>query len=184
MTRFPLLAVVVLLSACGADERFLAAPQVITTERVASRFSSIEVREVSLPTHASSEEIYVEAEAGELARSKLLWADDPTRAVTLALTRNLTEITGARVAPEPWPFDAFPAARVDVRVERFLSTADGTLTLAGQYFVADLDGRGRDRSRLFSLSVPMAVDASPAVIAGARARLVSDLALTIAKDGL
>lgn len=183
MKRLAFLALTV-LAGCAAEDRFISAPQVTATERVASRFSSIEVREVSLPTHASSEEIYVEAEGGGLAVSELLWADDPTRAVTLALSRNLAEITGARVAPEPWPFDAYPAARVDVRVERFLSQADGMLVLAGQYFVADLDGRGRDRARLFSLSAPLANDLTPSAAAEARARLVSELALKIARDGL
>lgn len=183
MKRLAFLALTV-LAGCAAEDRFISAPQVTATERVASRFSSIEVREVSLPTHASSEEIYVEAEGGGLAVSELLWADDPTRAVTLALSRNLAEITGARVAPEPWPFDAYPAARVDVRVERFLSQADGMLVLAGQYFVADLDGRGRDRARLFSLSAPLANDLTPSTAAEARARLVSELALKIARDGL
>ncbi|MEQ9041139.1 MAG: PqiC family protein [Silicimonas sp.] len=183
MKRLAFLALTV-LAGCAAEDRFISAPQVTATERVASRFSSIEVREVSLPTHASSEEIYVEAEGGGLAVSELLWADDPTRAVTLALSRNLAEITGARVAPEPWPFDAYPAARVDVRVERFLSQADGMLVLAGQYFVADLDGRGRDRARLFSLSAPLANDLTPSAAAEARARLVTELALKIARDGL
>jgi uncharacterized lipoprotein YmbA len=178
------LIALVFLAACGAEERLLPAPQVASVERVASRYASIEVREVSLPAHASSEEIYIEAEGGGLTVSDLLWADDPTRAVTLALSRNLAEITGARVAPEPWPFDAFPAARVDVRVERFLSTANGTLSLAGQYFVADLDGRGRDRARLFSLTTTLPADASPTAVAEARARLISELAVTIAKDGL
>ena len=183
MTRLALIALV-FLTACGAEERFIAAPQVVATERVPSRFASIEVREVSLPTYASSEKIYVEADGGALAISELLWADDPTRAVTLALSRNLAEITGARVAPEPWPFDSFPAARVDVRVERFISTADGALVLAGQYFVADMDGEGRDRARLFSLSAPLSGAVTPAAAAEARARLVTELALRIARDGL
>ena len=174
----------VALAGCGSQDRFIAAPQVTATERVASRFSSIEVREVSLPTHASSEEIYVEAEGGGLAASDLLWADDPTRAVTLALSRNLAEITGARVAPEPWPFDGYPAARVDVRVERFLSQADGTLVLAGQYFVADMEGQGRDRARLFRFSNNLSGDVTASGAAEARAGLVRDLALRIAKDGL
>lgn len=183
MKRLAFIAVVA-LGGCGAEERFIAAPQVVATEKVPSRFSSVEVREVSLPTHASSEEIYIEAEGGGLALSELLWADDPTRAVTLALSRNLAEITGARVAPEPWPFDAFPAARVDVRVERFLSQADGTLVLAGQYFVADLDGAGRDRARLFNLSASLGAEVSSVATAEARARLVRDLAVRIARDGL
>lgn len=182
--RHAILLPLALLAACGAQDRFIAAPQVQIAEHVHSRFSSIEVREVSLPTHAASEEIYVEVEGGALTASDLLWADDPTRAVTLALARNLSEITGARIAPEPWPFDAYPAARVDVRVERFLATPDGLLTLSGQYFVADLEGQGRDRSRLFTLTAPLPLDATPAAGADARARLVADLALKIARDGL
>lgn len=179
-----ILAPLFLLAACGAPDMFLASPQIATTERVASRFATIELREVSLPAHAASEEIYLEAEGGGLAASELLWADDPTRAVTLALSRNLSEITGARIAPEPWPFDAYPAARVDVRVERFLTSADGLLTLSGQYFVADLEGLGRDRSRLFTLSHQIESLATPAAEAEVRARLVADLALLIARDGL
>lgn len=172
------------LAACGADDRFIATPQVAATERIPSRFSSIEVREVSLPAYAASEEIFIQDTSGGLVASELLWADDPTRAVTLALARNLAEITGVRVAPEPWPFDAYPAARVDVRVERFLTAPDGALTLAGQYFVADIDGRGRDRARLFDLSQPLDPSASATAAAEARARLVTALALMIAKDGL
>lgn len=179
-----LLIALMFLAGCGEGERLLPAPQVGAAERVASRFASIEVREVSLPAHAASEEIYVEAEGGGLTASELLWADDPTRAVTLAMSRNLAEITGARVAPEPWPFDGFPAARVDVRVERFLSSQAGVLTLAGQYFVADLESGERDRARLFSLTAPLASTATPAAAAEARARLVAELALKIARDGL
>ena len=83
MKRLAIFAAIV-LAGCGAEDRFIAAPQVQATEKVPSRYSSIEVREVSLPTHASSEEIYVEAEGGGLTASDLLWADDPKRAVTRA----------------------------------------------------------------------------------------------------
>jgi uncharacterized protein len=173
-----------LLSACAGEEVLVSAPRVEAVERVASRFASVEVMQVSLPSHASDEVVYVEGEDGALVASDLLWADDPTRAITLALSRNLTEITGARIAPEPWPFDGFPAARVDVRVERFLTTEGGTLTLSGQYFVADLDGQNRDRARLFSLSAPLGPEATVMSASTARGQLVADLALLIARDGL
>ena len=183
--RTPLaLALVALLAACGGPDRLLPTPQTTATERVASRFASIEVLEVSLPTYAAGEEIVVEAGGGALETSDLLWADDPTRAVTLALTRNLTEVTGARVAPQPWPFDSFPDARVDVRVEQFLATRDGTIRLSGQYFVADMDGRGRDRARLFSLATPIVSEAGVTDAIAARGKLIADLAVMIAKDGL
>ncbi|MBT8424506.1 MAG: PqiC family protein [Silicimonas sp.] len=173
-----------LLTACGGDERFIASPQVTPTERVSSRFASVELREVSLPEYAAREEIYVETAEGSLTASDLFWADNPTRAVTLALSRNLAEITRVPVAPEPWPFDATPDGRVDVRVERFLRAPDGSLVLTGQYFVADMAGRGRDKARLFTLSEPLPDGAPPAVAATARARLVAALAVRIAKDGL
>ena len=99
-------------------------------------------------------------------------------------SRALTEITGARVAPSPWPFDSFPAARVDVRVERLLADETGRLTLSGQYFVADLDSRSRDRAQLFDLSTPIAEGTGLTGLLAARSRLVGDLAVLIARDGL
>lgn len=182
----PTLALVLLatVAACSGPDRLLPTPQTVAVERVASRFSSIEVLEVSLPTYAAGEEIVVEVVGGGLEASDLLWADDPTRAVTLALSRNLAEVTGARVAPQPWPFDSFPSARVDVRVEQFLTAADGTIRLSGQYFVADMDGQGRDRSRLFSLSTPFTNEDGINGAVVARGKLVADLAVLIARDGL
>lgn len=182
--KYVALFALALLTACGGEDRFIAAPQVTPAERVKSRFASVELREVSLPEYAAREEIYVETADGALVASDLFWADDPTRAVTLALSRNLAEITGRPVAPEPWPFDALPDGRVDVRIERFLRAPDGSLLLTGQYFVADMAGRGRDRARLFSLTEPLTTDALPAEAARARARLVAALAVKIATDGL
>lgn len=183
MTRLLIIFSALLLTACGAEERRVAAPPVVVDERVASRFGSVEVLEVSLPTSAAGEEIMIEDADGALILTELLWADDPARAMTLQLTRNLTEITGATIAPEPWPFDGFAAARLDVRVERFVAGPTGAVTLSGQYFVADLDGRGRDRARLFSLTTQTSgLTVSDA--ARARSALVADLALLIARDGL
>ncbi|MEL6550128.1 MAG: ABC-type transport auxiliary lipoprotein family protein [Pseudomonadota bacterium] len=169
-----------LLAACSEDQ-FVQAPQVEATERIRTSFSSIEVREVSLPSYASGEEIAVSS-GGAIVFSEALWADDPTRAVTLALARNLKEITGARVASEPWPFDSFPAARVDVRVEEFI-ISNGVVRLAGQYFVADQEGRGRDHAHLFDLSRPIA-GASAAAAGAGRSALIADLAREIARDAL
>ncbi|MXQ06882.1 hypothetical protein GQ651_03385 [Alphaproteobacteria bacterium GH1-50] len=172
------------LTACGPSDTFYTAPQTEVTERIPSRYSSIEVLEVSLPLYASGEDVLVQSTGGTLQAGENLWADDPTRAVTLSLTRALTEITGARVAPSPWPFDSFPAARVDVRVERLLADESGRLNLSGQYFVADLDSRARDRARLFDLSTPVSDPANLSELLAARSRLVGDLAVMIARDGL
>ena len=181
MRLLMLLPFTLLLSACGGQETLVTTPQVTVAERVSTSFRSIEVLDVSLPTYAAGEEIPVNT-GGVLVLSDALWADDPTRAVTLALARNLKEITGARVAPEPWPFDGFASARVDVRVEELVIEGE-VLKLSGQYFVADLDGRGRDHAHLFSLTTPV-VDRSAATLGAARATLVADLARDIAQQGL
>ena len=180
MRALPLFAALI-LSACSSPEVLIPAPQVSVVERIPTRFASVEVLEESLPAYAASAEIAL-ADGLSLTPSGTLWADDPTRAVTLALARNLKEATGARVTPEPWPFDEFPAAQVDVRVED-LRVVEGALKLSGQYFVADLEGRGRDHAHLFSLETPL-LEESPAAAAAGRAVLFAELARLIAQDGL
>lgn len=169
------------LAACGGNETLIPSPEVTVNERIRTGFASIEVLEVSLPDYATGDEIALEAD-GALKLSNALWADDPTRAVTLGLSRNLTEITGARVAPEPWPFDRSASARIDVRVEQLL-VMEGQMQMSGQYFVTDLDGRGRDHAHLFDLSVPLNTVSAQTAAEG-RAQLVASLAQTIARDGL
>lgn len=181
MKRTFTLLTALLLTACGGNETLITAPEVKVTERVSTSFRSIEVLEVSLPDYATGDEVALEND-GSLSLSRALWADDPTRAVTLGLSRNLTEITGKTVAPEPWPFESPAAARVDVRVEQML-VSDGAMMMSGQYFVTDLDGRGRDHAHLFELSVPMET-VNPQTAATGRANLVAALASKIAKDGL
>lgn len=178
--RLPILFIL-FLGACSGPDQLVTQPTVTVTERMRSSFSSLEVVDVSLPTYAAGESIPI-SEGGLLVVSDLLWADDPTRAVTLALSRNLKEITGARVAPEPWPFDGFADGRVDVRVEEFL-VAGGLLRMSGQYFVVDLDDRGRDHAHLFDISTPLP-EFSPAAAAQGRAQIIADLAREIARDGL
>ena len=168
-------------AACGSPDQFIASPKLVAEEKIPARFASIEVSEVSLPTYAARSEV-TSSDAGVLVLSETLWADEPTRAMTLALSRHLAEITGARVASDPWPFDGFPAARVEVRVEDLIVDAE-TLRLSGQYFVVDLDGRGRDHAHLFDLATPLTTG-DPSAVAQARAQTVLDLATSIARDAL
>lgn len=180
----PFLLTAVIVSACsGAPDQRIAVPKagVGATQNIAYR--SVALREVSLPSYAASEEIYVADETGLLNSTEgLLWADDPSRAVTLELTRYLSQITRARVASEPWPFAGYPEAEVELRIEDMLAHADGTFRLSGQYFVSS--ETGRDRARLFDLTVPIEGDATAADIAAARGQAVRDLAVAIARDGL
>lgn len=172
------------LGACGAAPELypVTPPKVTQTQKIA--FRAVEVRNVSLPTYASATEIAIEDAEGKLVLdSAVQWADSPERAVALELTRHLAGLSGARVASEPWPFEAFPDARLDVRFESLIARTDGQFLAIGQYFVSVADG-GRERSGLFDLAVAFDPEGGPQAIAAARGQVIFDLALYIARNGL
>lgn len=174
-----------LLTACGADpERFAVAPPA-QIESIRIGFSSVEVRDVSLPTYAASDEISVQGADGRLVSSSgVLWADAPERAVAMELSQNLARMTGRRIAAEPWPFEAFPNARLELRFSELVATVDGRFKASGQYFVAVREEIGRERSGLFDQSVAFDPEGGPAAIAAARGELILNLAKFIARNGL
>ncbi|TCP41827.1 PqiC family protein [Rhodovulum marinum] len=179
------LALAALLAACSASPARYTVPEVeVAGPRVPSIYGTVALREVALPAYAASEEIHFRGPDGALASAPdVLWADDPTRAITGDLARALGRITGATVAAEPWPFFDRPAATVEIRVSDMLAEADGRFRLTGQYFVAPETGR-RTRSGSFALEAPIAAPGGPAPIAAARGQAVRDLATLIARDGL
>ncbi len=191
MKTLALLPLGLILVACagGPDVR-IAVPTVVTQERVGISYRSVEVRDITLPTYAEQEDIFVETADGTVTASENIWADDPRRAATLEFSRALRAITGARVASEPWPFQDYADATVEVRVEEFVASVRGEFRVTGQYFVAPERGLGADRAGEFRIAVPLATDAEgapnlgPASIAAARARAMSDLAELIAREGL
>jgi len=188
MTRHALLLCATLLAAagCGGPDplRFSVPAAPAAGERVAIRYGTVEIREVSLPAYAASEEIYVRGPDGALAASpELLWSDEPSRAMSLEMARYLAQITGAQVASEPWPFNDRAQAVVEIRVEEMLADAAGLFQLSGQYFVAP-DASGGGRSGLFSLSAAYAPEGGAPAIAAARGQAVRDLAALIAREGL
>ncbi|QFS84973.1 hypothetical protein FIU97_18960 (plasmid) [Roseivivax sp. THAF40] len=181
--RIAALGLVATLAACGTETRF-SSPVIPPEARVTSSFPSLEVAEVTLPSYASAEDIYIRDEAGAISPAGPLWADLPARSITLQLSRDLGTITNATVAPEPWPFRPFPAATVDVRIEELLATAEGVFLLSGQYFIAPEAG-GRASSGQFAIEEAIIGDpGSAAAIAIARGRAVSRLAEQIAREGL
>ncbi|KIN62960.1 Lipoprotein [Sulfitobacter noctilucicola] len=171
------------MAACGSAERFAVSPPEITKQqRIA--FASVEVRDVSLPSYAAADEITQQQEDGTLTSSSdVLWADAPERAIALELSRNLARLSGRRIASEPWPFEEFPDARLEIRFADLVATTSGVFRTSGQYFVAVSDGR-RERSGLFDLVVPFDPKGGPNAIAQARGQLILDLAEFIARDGL
>jgi uncharacterized lipoprotein YmbA len=181
--RTAALGLVALLAACASEVR-VATPVITPQTRIASSFSSIEVSEVTLPSYAAAEDIYFRDADGAISPMGTLWADLPARAITLQLARDLGAITGVTVAPEPWPFRAYAAAKVDVRIEELLATAEGVFHLSGQYFVAPEAG-GRATSGSFAIQEPIeGTPTSASAIASARGRAVSKLAEAIARRGL
>ncbi|MEM1075832.1 MAG: ABC-type transport auxiliary lipoprotein family protein [Pseudomonadota bacterium] len=172
------------LASCGAPaERYAVNPPAVTqNQRII--FGAVELREVSLPAYAASDEIALRDATGLVSsEGAVLWADTPDRAIALELSRHLVQITRARVASSPWPFETPPDARVDLRFETLIAGADGRYHATGQYFVAVSDG-GRERSGLFDLSVPFDPEAGPPAIAAARGQIILDLAEFLARDGL
>ncbi|MBW4962431.1 membrane integrity-associated transporter subunit PqiC [Sulfitobacter sp. CW3] len=169
--------------ACGSADRYaVTLPPITETVRIA--FRSVEVRDVSLPSYAAADEIHIRQNDGTLVSSTdTLWADAPERAVALEISESLSRLTGRPIASEPWPFEAYPDARLELRFTELLATETGQFRAAGQYFVA-VSGGGRERSGLFDQSVQFDPKSGPAGIASARGQLIFKLAEFIAKEGL
>ena len=182
------LALPVALAACASEppESF-AVETPAAVERIGIRYADVYVREVSLPTYAAAETIFLQGAGGLLTEQQnAVWADDPTRAVTLGVSQSLQSMTRARVAPDPWPFGTDPEVAIDIRFETLAPGADGVYR-AGQVFVApdpDEADTARNRSLSFRLEVPFNRDGGQPAIAAARSALVSRLASDIARRGL
>lgn len=178
------LCVLIALAACGAtpDRYIVPSPDVTDRQRIA--FRAVEIREISLPAYAASDEISLQGLDGRVTSDGgVLWADTPERAVALELSRHLARLSGARVASAPWPFESFPDARLELRFESFVADEQGQFSARGQYFVAVTDGR-RERSGLFNLSVAFDPAGGPQAIAAARGQIILDLARFVAVNGL
>jgi len=174
-------AALAFLAACGTPESIAVKPPSVT-HKVHIAFSSVEVKDVSLPTYAAADEIAQQAADGTMITSKVLWADAPERAIGLELSRNLAQLTKSRVASEPWPFEQEAAATLVVRFVDLAAGTDGVYRATGQYFVGVYEGR--ERSGTFDLNVTYDPAAGPAAIANARGRLVSDLSAFLARKAL
>ena len=185
--RFLVLGTILVLAACGGPGPLLiAVPPLSSAERIDVAFASLEVAEVSLPAYAEGDEIFVQGQGGALTQTGgALWADDPSRALTLELSRLLNELTDARVAPDPWPFQEDPEARLDIRVAQFApDLTRGVFVLRGQYFVASQEEGGPDRAREFEVAGRLPAEVGPAAIAAARSEATVQLARLIAAEGL
>ena len=189
-----------ILAACGTEGPQYLVESKPTSLKVRAVVGTVLVRTVSLPTYAADQKIAVQGEGGSVeAQDFGLWADEPERATTLNITRNLNAMTSAKVAPEPWPLPEPPQGVVDIRIETFIATKDNTFRAAGQYFMGseipdpidDPDDPDKppkvlraplsDTARLFDIRIPLPVRTSEG-IAAAQAAALTELSESIARD--
>jgi hypothetical protein len=187
------------LAACGATGPQYLLDSAPSELRVQARVPTMVVRTVSLPSYAADEAIAYQAEDGSVQMMREgLWADQPERAATLAVTRHLNAMTSAKVAPDPWPLPEPAVGVLDIRVETFIATRQRSFRMAGQYFLGsetpepiipddpdrdpiDLPAPLADKARNFDLQIPL-TGPGPAAIAAAQATALRSLAEAIARD--
>jgi len=167
-------ALTLIVAACGDNAAQYMLEEPATQQRVRVRVATIEVREVTLPAYAAASEIMLQAEDGALRSvPEAIWADNPVRAVTLALARNLDAVSTATAAAEPWPLEQPADVRVDVRIDRMVARADGQFQLAGQFAVAAPEGAVRETINRFDILHPLSADTPRAVAQATGAALQS-----------
>lgn len=162
-----------------------SAPSAAMSGRVSIPHRSVALRDVSLPAYATDEGISISDASGAITVSpESIWADDPTREVTLRLTNALADLTGRTIASDPWPFEESPDVVVEVRFEKFVAETAGRFVAQGRYYVAHREGEGRDKAISFNIAAPFDPSGGFAALTNARSRAVADLARDIAQRGL
>ena len=161
--------------------RYVIEPTVsAAVERVRTSADTILVAEVSLPNYARETRLFLETEENTLDEIEDAdWGDEPDRAFGNILVRELTGITGSKVAIEPWPLGGIPEAELRVRVSHMVRRNDGILELAGHFAIRRDLAESRSRIELFALQVP-APSPEPADVVRAHAAAWRELAGVIA----
>lgn len=168
------------LMGCGADPQLVLVEQETSTLRERTQSRTVEIVEVSLPDYATKDDIAIATPEGPVVLlPDTLWADEPERAMTGALVRNLSAITNAQIAASPWPLSGYPEAELTVRVEQMLVSSANALTLSGQFAIGREEGR--QVIKPFDVSVPL-VALGAGDVARAHASAWRKLAELIAKD--
>jgi uncharacterized lipoprotein YmbA len=170
------------IGACATkdNERYAVAPA-FSPMKVQTDIRSISVSEVSLPSYAKESGIFVEDGSGAVLRvPNADWADDTERAMRLALIRHLASLSGAEVAPDPWPLGGVPEAEVRLVVEQMLVDRTDTMRLSGQFSIRRDVATSRSQIRQFEISTK-ARSRSPADVVDVHRQAWQELAETIAK---
>ena len=175
----------VALAGCLGTEplRYVVEPAIGTVqEQLQTSADTILVADVSLPAYARETQLFIETTENTLVPIEDAdWADEPDRAFANVLVRELTEITGAEVAAEPWPLGGVPEAELRVRVANMVVRNDGAVSLTGQYSIRRDRLESRNTIELFSIQVP-ALTNDPADVVNAHAAAWRQLAGVIARS--
>lgn len=185
MLKQMMIVAVLGVAGCGGQPDRLAFTPAASTLQLQPLVRSAMVRSVSLPSYAAADEISVQVASGLISADRsVLWADDPQRALTLAIATTLGSITNADVGPEPWPFIGLPDVAIDIRVTQMIAAADGTFQLAGQYFVGGDGIDFRNTAHRFDIRQPMADQSLGSITAAQSAAILTlteDIARRIAR---
>lgn len=150
-----LLTCLALLTACSNApvSQFAISGEPIEQARKSS--TTIEVFEVSLPLYMQAQEIPVMGSDGAIkSNAQALWADEPSRSISLHLAEALSRLSGGIASVEPWPLEDPARQQLDVRVKTLLATVGGELRFSGQYFLVS-DTGNRPKVEWFDISVPL-----------------------------
>ena len=172
--RILLLLLPLALAGCitGEPLRYVVEPALeAVNERVRTSADTISIVEVSLPDYAKETKLFVEGERENAleAWENADWGDEPERAFALVLVRELTQITGADVATDPWPLGGVPEAEVRVRVSQMIVRPDNTVSLAGHFSIRRDVVESRNKVELFALQVPVAATGADGTVSPADA---------------
>lgn len=122
--------------------------------------ATVGLREVALPLYARRDRIAAQQDGAIFASDDNRWAEEPPRAATRLLARQLAARIGGSVLVEPWPPGAAPEIVVSVAVDRFIGALAepggdaGGATIEGQLTLVRADRRGAPATTSFALSAP------------------------------
>lgn len=143
------------MAGCGSNATQVVIDPQTSALKVPIRAHSVMVRDISLPAYAQASEITVRSDNGTLTQKRgEVWADEPARAMTGAMVRNLSTITSAQVSAEPWPLAGYPDVELTIWIEQMFARDDGSVSLAGYYAVRR--EAGRNAIRQFDIALPPA----------------------------
>lgn len=176
--RRMLLALPLLLAACGSPDYYLT-PPVDGAPLRGGTGGGLAVADMNLPTYAEAVEIAQLTPTGAVSLDKTaLWADTPRRALTRHLIAALQARLSGQIASEPWPAYDPPSLRVEVFVDRMIGAPEGSVQFEGQYvLVSPASGRIVATDR-FAIAAP--AGPGPQGVVDAHARAVEALASQIA----